>query len=159
MKTPVAAAMLSVALSCANPEDRQAHDSAEPQYTRVNWPWCEAPIPPILDSQECPAHRVGRGIEPVDVCDLVIGLRDWLRSGEVRTPHAYPGDYQHIDSILICASGLATPLETLEQRGKARTLGDEPTIVVRANLREQPALFWASLSKVSGETRYGVSSE
>lgn len=159
MKTPLAAAMLSVALSCTTPEDRQAHDSAEPEYIRVNWPWCEAPIPPILDSQECPAHRVGRGIEPIDVCHLMIGLKDWLLSGEFRAPHVYPGDYQRIDSISICASGLRTPHETIEQHGTARTVEDETVIVVWANLREQPALFWASLSKVSGETRYGVASE
>ena len=156
MKTHFAATMFSVALACASPpQDQHAADSApEPEYIRVNWPWCEVPIPPILDSQDCPAHHVGRGIDPIDVCRLMVGLRDWLHSGQ--PPHVYPGEYLHINSISVCASGLATPLESLEQIDKAGTLGDEANVMVRANLSEQPGLVWASLSKVSGEIRYGV---
>jgi hypothetical protein len=138
--------VLILAASCV-PDQEDLPRPGIPGTVAVDWPWCSVRVPPIRDdSSHCPFEAVGETIEPKDVCSVLTALRDWVEQTQLDSRFVQPGDYERIESIMVCRDYLPRSPNEPEVRG----------IMVYADVPERPRLFWATLDEASSELSFGA---
>ena len=99
---------------------------------------CSTPLPPIRNDSRCGAAQIGKSIDAGVVCQLLVGLKNWVASAPKAAPSVNPDDWSRVRAVCVFREALVwSPDETEKQprRSFVRLDADVPTRSQRMSVR------------------------
>lgn len=71
---------------------------------------CPVPLPRVRsDNPGCPAEAIGTTIDEQRLCQMLVRLRDWIRTVPLEPELVQPGDWERVRAVSVCRMPLTMP--------------------------------------------------